>query len=160
MKQKPLFYGSREFRMILCDKVPDAAPCNTPAEVHDYIRKGIATSPFYRPDRENFLVVFLNTRKKPIGFEVITSGILDSVLIHAREVFCPAIVNGSHSIVLCHNHPGGDPSPSEADIRTNRDLIRAGQILKIEVVDHIILGREVEGQKSFASLRELGHFYV
>jgi DNA repair protein RadC len=62
--------------------------------------------------------------------------------------------------VLAHNHPSGDPTPSEADIKVTRDLIRAGQLLKIEVLDHVILGRAAEGRaKEYASLRELGYFY-
>jgi len=61
---------------------------------------------------------------------------------------------------LVHNHPSGDPTPSEADIKVTRDLIRAGQLLKIEVLDHVILGRAtVDRPKDFSSLRELGYFY-
>ncbi|HTD67382.1 MAG TPA: JAB domain-containing protein, partial [Candidatus Limnocylindria bacterium] len=59
-----------------------------------------------------------------------------------------------------HNHPSGDPAPSEADIKATRDLIRAGQLLKIDVLDHVILGRATaERPKDYASLRELGYFY-
>jgi len=62
--------------------------------------------------------------------------------------------------VLVHNHPSGDPTPSEADIKVTRDLIRAGQLLKIEVLDHVIIGRStMERQKDYVSLRELGYFY-
>jgi DNA repair protein RadC len=82
-------------------------------------------------------------------------GILDSVLVHAREVFRVAIVASAHAVILAHNHPAGDPTPSEADIRTTRDLIRAGQLLKIEVLDHIIIG-----STTHSSLRSLGHFYT
>jgi len=63
--------------------------------------------------------------------------------------------------VLAHNHPSGDPTPSEADIKVTRDLIRAGQLLKIELLDHVILGRKTaERPKDYASLRELGFFYT
>jgi DNA repair protein RadC len=62
--------------------------------------------------------------------------------------------------VLAHNHTSGDPTPSEADIKVTRDLIRAGQLLKIDVLDHVIIGRATaERKKDYASLRELGHFY-
>jgi DNA repair protein RadC len=62
--------------------------------------------------------------------------------------------------VLVHNHPSGDPTPSEADIKVTRDLIRAGQILKIEVIDHVILGRRTDERATdFVSLRQLGYFY-
>lgn len=109
---------------------------------------------------ERFVVVLLNTRRRLIRVEEISRGLLDSVLVHAREVFRPAISANAHAVVLAHNHPGGDPTPSEADVRTTRDLIRAGQLLKIEVLDHVILGKKTEGQhKDYCSLRELGHFY-
>ena len=66
----------------------------------------------------------------------------------------------SAAVVLAHNHPSGDPAPSEADIKVTRDLIRAGQLLKIEVLDHVIIGRATrERAKDYASLRELGYFY-
>jgi DNA repair protein RadC len=83
------------------------------------------------------------------------------LLIHPREVFKPAIVLGAAAIVLAHNHPSGDPSPSESDIKVTRDLIRAGQLLKIEVLDHVILGSATpERTKDYASLRELGYFAI
>ena len=76
------------------------------------------------------------------------------------EVFKAAIAASAAAVVLAHNHPSGDPTPSEADIKVTRDLIRAGQLLKIEVLDHVIIGRATPDRpKDYASLRELGYFY-
>jgi DNA repair protein RadC len=102
----------------------------------------------------------LNTRKKLIRSEEISQGLLDTILVHPREVFRAAIVANAAGIVLVYNHPSGViPTPSEADIKVTRDLIRAGQLLKIEVVDHVIIGRATaERVKDYASLRELGYF--
>jgi DNA repair protein RadC len=109
---------------------------------------------------ETFQVVLLNTRRRLIRIESISQGTLDTILVHPREVFRPAIAAGAAAIILAHNHPSGDPTPSEADIKVTRDLIRAGQLLKIEVLDHVILGRATqERTKDYASLRELGYFY-
>ena len=109
---------------------------------------------------ETFQVVLLNTRRRMIGLEKISTGTLDTLLVHPREVFQKAIWAGASAIVLVHNHPSGDPSPSEADVRVTRDLIRAGQLLKIDVLDHIILGLPTaERPKDFCSLKELGFFY-
>ena len=109
---------------------------------------------------ECFQVLLLNTRRKLMRVEIISQGTLDTILVHPREVFKPAVAVGAAAIVLVHNHPSGDPSPSEADIKVTRDLIRAGQLLKIEVLDHVILGRSSdERQKDYVSLRELGYFY-
>ena len=108
---------------------------------------------------ENFQVVLLNTRRRLIRVENISQGTLDTILVHPREVFKPAISANAAAIVLVHNHPSGDPTPSEADIKVTRDLIRAGQLLKIDVLDHVIIGRATrERPKDYASLRELGYF--
>lgn len=108
---------------------------------------------------ERLQVLLLNTRRRLLRVDTVAEGLLDQLLVHAREVFRPAIAAGAHAIILAHNHPSGDPSPSEADIRVTRDLIRAGHLLKIEVLDHIILGRRSqERPRDFASLRELGYF--
>ena len=109
---------------------------------------------------ETFQVILLNTRRRLLRVEKISDGTLDTLLVHPREVFRAAITAGAAGIILVHNHPSGDPTPSEADIKVTRDLIRAGQLLKIEVLDHVILGRKSqERSKDWASLRELGHFH-
>ena len=108
---------------------------------------------------ETLQVILLNTRRRLIRLEVISQGTLDTLLVHPREVFKVAIGANASAIVLAHNHPSGDPTPSDADIKVTRDLIRAGQLLKIEVLDHVILGRATqERPKDYASLRELGYF--
>lgn len=110
---------------------------------------------------ENFQVVLLNTRRRLIRVDDISQGTLDTLLVHPREVFKPAIAANAAAIVLAHNHPSGDPTPSEADIKVTRDLIRAGHLLKIDVLDHVILGRATcDRPKDFVSLRELGYFYT
>jgi DNA repair protein RadC len=81
-------------------------------------------------------------------------------LVHPREVFNSDIAARASAIVLVHNHPSGDPTPSDADIKVTRDLIRAGQLLKIEILDHVILGRATADRaKDYSSLRELGYFH-
>ncbi len=111
---------------------------------------------------EVFQVLVLNVRRRLVGDPVkISDGTLDTILVHPREVFRPAIAANAAAVVLVHNHPSGDPTPSEADIKVTRDLIRAGQLLKIEVLDHVIIGRATqERQKDYVSLRELGYFYT
>ncbi len=134
----------------------EAPMLDTPERVAEALRE---------PNRlysvEHFQVVCLNTRRRLIAVENIAQGILDQVIVHAREVFSVAIARRASAIILVHNHPSGDPTPSEADIRVTRDLIRAGQLLKIEVLDHVILGaRTTERPRDYSSLREMGYFYV
>ena len=128
---------------------------DTPQRVADLLRE---ENRLY--EVEHFQALLLNTRRRLIRIDRISQGTLDSILVHPREVFKLAIAANASAVVLVHNHPSGDPTPSEADIKVTRDLIRAGQLLKIEVLDHIILGRRTEErQRDFASLRELGYFY-
>ncbi len=127
----------------------------------------VAVADFLREDNrlkevETFQILLLNTRRRLIKtFPLtLTQGTKDTLLVNAGEVFRAAIAANASAIVLVHNHPSGDPAPSESDIKVTRDLIRAGQLLKIDVLDHIILGRTTqERPKDYASLRELGYFY-
>ena len=127
---------------------------DTPERIADLLREDNRQATV-----ECFQVVLLNTRRRLIRVERISQGTLDTLLVHPREVFRAAITANAAFIVIAHNHPSGDPSPSEADVKVTRDLIRAGQLLRIEVLDHLILGkRTVERPKDYVSLRELGYF--
>ena len=129
---------------------------DNPENVANLLREGNRTY-----EVEHFQVVLLNTRRKLIRIAQISDGTLDTILVHPREVFKSAIAANAAAVVLVHNHPSGDPTPSEADIKVTRDLIRAGQLLKIEVLDHVIIGRATsERPKDYVSLRELGYFYL
>ena len=128
--------------------------CETSQAAADYWRTHIATTPHYDPERECFAVLFLNARRRVRGHHFVSIGTMDTLLVHPREVFRLAIAGASAAIVLMHNHPSGEATPSEADIKVTRDLIADGRLLKIDVIDHVIIGR---GQH--LSLRELGHFY-
>jgi len=128
---------------------------DSPERISDWLRED-----FRATGVERLVVLLLDTRRRLIRVEELAHGTLDAIHVHAREVFKHAITANAAAIALAHNHPSGDPTPSEADIKVTRDLIRAGQLLKIEVVDHVILGRKTtERERDFASLRELGYFY-
>jgi DNA repair protein RadC len=128
--------------------------CDTPDRAADYWRAHVVNHPAYNPDVECVVVLLLNTRRRVKGHALIATGTLDTILVHPREVFRPAIVAAASAVVVMHNHPSGEPEPSEADIKVTRDLIRAGQLLKIEVLDHVVIGAA-----RHSSLRTLGFFY-
>lgn len=135
---------------------PDALQqCDTPDKAAEYWKLHIATHPHFDPEREVFAVLLLNTRRRIKGHQLVTIGTQDTLLVHSREVFRLAVTTAAHALILMHCHPSGDSSPSDADIKVTRDLIRAGQLLKIEVLDHVIVGHG-----NFSSLRSLGHFYL
>ena len=127
----------------------ESPPLDNPATVVQFMRETNRLR-----NVEEFQVLLLNVRKRLIRMEEISHGLLDTILVHPREVFRAAIAANAAAIVLVHNHPSGDPAPSEADIKVTRDLIRSGQLLKIEVVDHVIIGRaSAERAKDYSSLR-------
>jgi DNA repair protein RadC len=143
-------------RRMAAELREDGPTLDNPETIADLLREDNRTY-----DVEQFQVVLLNTRRKLIRVDKISQGTLDTLLVHPREVFKTAISGNASAIILVHNHPSGDPTPSEADVKVTRDLIRAGQVLKIEVLDHIIIGRKTtERHQDYASLRELGYFYA
>jgi len=101
--------------------------------------------------KEHFKLVILNTRNRIIAITNVSMGTLSASLVHPREVFKDAIRHSASSVVLVHNHPSGDPEPSEEDLRITRRLIDAGRIIGIEVLDHIIIGKN-----DFRSFKEKG----
>ncbi|ULO08978.1 DNA repair protein RadC [Paenibacillus sp. 19GGS1-52] len=101
--------------------------------------------------KEHFICLFLNTKNRLIFKEVISIGSLNAAIVHPREVFHAAIRRCSASLICAHNHPSGDPEPSIEDVNLTKRLIAAGEIIGIEVLDHIIIG----GNR-FYSLKEHG----
>jgi DNA repair protein RadC len=93
--------------------------------------------------RERFVVFWLSSANKILGFEVVTEGLLNSSLVHPREVFRGAIVATSAAILIAHNHPSGNPEPSQDDIAITKQLVEAGKIIGITVHDHIIFAGNI-----------------
>ncbi len=102
-------------------------------------------------DREHFCIVLLNRKNGIIGINTVSVGDLSSSIVHPREVFKPAIVAGAGAIILAHNHPSGDPTPSSNDIKVTKRLKEVGDILGIPVLDHIVIGDDC--YESLASLK-------
>lgn len=151
-------YDPKEFKVVAlrdCPVPEQMKICEEPGQVADYWRMHIATHPYFNPDCECFVVLLLNTRRRVKGHHLVSIGTMDTILVHPREVFSVAVTMKAAFIVLIHNHPSGDPTPSEADIKVTRDLIRAGQLMKIEITDHVIMGNP-----NHSSLRGLGYFYA
>jgi len=145
-----------EFRVLSLRETSPTYTADTPERMATYWRDQIATGLGFDPDREHMVVILMNTRMQIIGHSVVSVGILDQVLIHPREVFRPAIIGAAKSVCLMHNHPSGDASPSEADIRVTRQMTEAGKILGMDVTDHVIIGEKTETNRGYTSLRELG----
>lgn len=101
--------------------------------------------------KEHFVIFYLDIRNQEIKREIISVGTLNSSLVHPREVFEPAIIHSAAQVIVAHNHPSGDPTPSDEDIEITKRLVKAGEILGIELLDHVVIGKD-----KFISLKECG----
>lgn len=127
-------------------------PISTPRDVADLLRE-----PMQHYGVEQFHVLLLDTRSRLIRDVEVSRGTLNASLVHPREVFKEAVKASAASVVLAHNHPSGDPTPSSDDIKITRELVEAGRVMKIEVLDHIIVGkRTAAGANDYVSLKEMG----
>ena len=117
-----------------------------PEDAYRFLRPRLLHEP-----KEHFVLVLMNTKNQIIAMPTISIGSLTASVVHPREVFEEAIKYHSASIILAHNHPSGDPSPSREDIAVTRRLVEAGKLMDIPVLDHIIVGSH-----QFASLKEKG----
>ena len=103
-------------------------------------------------DREKLIAISLDTKNQPTNINVVSIGSLNSSIVHPREVFKLAILSNANSIIISHNHPSGDPTPSREDINITKRLKECGELIGINLIDHIIIGDE----GSFTSLKEKG----
>lgn len=147
----------KEFKVVPlrdCPMPNDLYYCDTADLAAAYFDANIRSHPMFNPEVECFITLILNVRKRIKGHFFISLGLQDQVFVSPREVFRGAIIASAAAVILMHNHPSGESTPSDADVRITRDLIKAGQLLKVEVLDHIIMG-----QQQHTSLRERGYFY-
>lgn len=154
-------YVPKEFAIrALRDCPVEKVKMENPDDAAHYWQQQVQQHPYFNPSVECFIVLLVNTRRRLMGHHLVSIGTLDSVHVHPREVFRAAIIGAASAVLLMHNHPSGDPTPSDADVKVTRDLIRAGQLLKVEVLDHVIIGEIAPDRpKAHLSLRELGYFY-
>jgi DNA repair protein RadC len=101
---------------------------------------------------ERFCILTLNTKNRIAGAHLITIGTIGSAHVYHKEVLKAALLNNAASFICCHNHPSGDPVPSSADVEMTKHLAKSGELLGIELLDHIIIGHDGR----FVSLKEMG----
>ena len=116
------------------EKILKKTPLDSPQAVANYLREKLG-----REKKEHFVILSLDTRSNLIKISDISVGTLNANLVHPREVFKEAIDARAASVIVAHNHPSGDPEPSEDDLTITKRLIEAGKIMGIEILDHIII---------------------
>lgn len=131
---------------------------NVPSVIK-YWNANIVTSQWFSEDKEHVVTILLDARLRPIGHNLVSIGSVSECTVQAREVFRPAIVSAAYAIVMLHNHPSGDPSPSRADHSVTQRMKEAAGILGIALIDHIIVGDErmmPNGTPGYFSFKEAG----
>lgn len=119
------------------DKDQEEICIREPVDVYKYLKNRMENL-----KKEQLVGIYLDSRNKLIYEEIISLGTLTTNLIHPREVFRPAIEKSAAAIILAHNHPSGDPTPSEDDIKITQQLIEASKLINIEILDHVIIGKD------------------
>ena len=134
------------------------APQSEPPVVRDPASVARLVRPLaYGLRQEAFWALLVDTKNRLVGQPLeVTRGLLDASPVHPREVLGPALRHGAAAIVLAHNHPSGDATPSPEDLRVTRQLIEAARIMGLRVLDHVVIGREHTDNPGFVSLREHG----
>ncbi len=133
-------------RRLLAEEKPDSFTVRSPGDAAQPLMSEMS-----HLEQEHFVVIFLNTRSRMIGRETLYIGNLNSTRIRVSEVFRGATRCNAAAIIVAHNHPSGDPSPSPQDVDVTRQLAQAGDLLDIELLDHLIIGKKI-----FVSMRERG----
>lgn len=134
-----------------CPSPEDMICVNQPSGALAYWQQHIATAPHFNPDCECVAVLLLTTRLRVKGHQIVSIGMLNEAMAHPREVFRVAVMGAAYGILLMHNHPSGEVTPSEADRLITKRICEAGNILRIEVHDHVIVGHQ-----RYFSFRESG----
>jgi len=137
------------FRIGMVREGPPGNTMTKPSDVAGIARAIIGPD----ADREKFIVLFLDARNRVTGSEIVGVGTLNASLVHPREVFKAAILKSAAAVILAHNHPSGDVTPSRDDLDLTDRLVKAGQIIGIDVLDHLIIGGD-----EFLSFKERGLF--
>lgn len=142
-KRKPRFnnrYKGLEFRVCMVREnrePPEEITIRGPDDVYDLVREELAHA-----DREVFLSILLTVKNMVIGVETVSIGAINSCFVAAREIFKGAMLANAVAIILCHNHPSGGLAPSDEDIRFTEKITKAGELMGIRLMDHLIVSHQ------------------
>jgi len=129
---------------------------DSPEKIYEFYKSVVENDPGYEFEKEHVVAICLNTRLTVTGWHMVSIGSLNECTCHPREIFRPVIVRCAHAFVLAHNHPSGNPSPSQADEQITRRIRDASELLKISFMDHLIIGVPAPGRTPYYSFRESG----
>ena len=125
---------------------------DSPEAAVEYWREVVEARSWFHPSKEHVVTLLLNTKHQIIGHNLVAVGSLNECIAHPRDILGPVICEPAHAFLLMHNHPSGDPSPSQADTRLTRQVRGGAELLRVELSDHVIVG----GREKYFSFREMG----
>lgn len=150
-------------RRIVCANIvsESSLPFNmqaidTPEKIHDFWLSVVAKEPDHESDKESVVVALLSARLAPFAWHRVSLGTLSESAAHPREILCPVLAAAAYGFVLMHNHPSGDPSPSRSDEIITRRVVDAANLMQVQFLDHLIVGRPAPGRAPYYSFREAG----
>jgi DNA repair protein RadC len=135
----------------LAQESPSRGKLDTPELIYDLLGPEMRMLA-----KESLRAVLLDTRLRLLRVEEISLGSISECIAHPREVFRPALIHSAFAVILAHNHPSGDPTPSASDIQMSRRMAEAARVLQIRLVDHVIIGSPVEGRLPYYSFKQAG----
>lgn len=147
----------KEVRIVTVrESGPVGDSCQSPDTVHAIWRESVTKAQWFDTEKEAFVVFLLDRKNRVKSWHLVSLGTLDTSLVHPREVFRAACVASAASVIVAHQHPSGDPAPSAEDIKITKQLVSAGQVLGIPVLDHVVIGDPAVTAPGFVSLRDKG----
>jgi DNA repair protein RadC len=156
-------YKTTEIKLMTVREMETPAGlCDSPSAMMEYWQTAITPAAWHSPDRECVVVVMLDAKLKAFAHALVAVGTVNECSIHPRDVFRPAIHLNAVSVCIMHNHPSGDPAPSAADYRITRAIKEAGELLRIPLTDHVVIGTPNAGsahdicKTGYFSFREAG----
>ena len=145
-----------EFKLSRVREVARSRKVDSPELAYAYWQEVIREADWFHENKEHLVVLLLNTRHNIDGHSLISIGTLNESLAHPREIFSPAVAGGAYAFILMHNHPSGDPSPSQADRQLTRRIAEGSEVLGVKMLDHVIAGAESADGEPYFSFREMG----
>lgn len=131
-------------------------PCDSAERVYSFWRDVVSRRPEHEEDKEQLISILLNSKLVPVAYHVVSIGCLNETLAHMREIFRPAIILAAYGFILVHNHPSGDPNPSQSDHHLTKRVRENAALLEIRFIDHVVVGEPRTGLPSYFSFREAG----
>ena len=154
----PKFLKSASFHLKIC-RVGEPEPSykmDAPELAFQFWNSIIARQDWFDENKEQLVVLLLSTRYNIQGYSLVSMGTINESIAHPRESFRVAVATGAYAMILMHNHPSGDPSPSQSDHSLTRRFAEAAELLQIKLLDHVVVGRAEEGRQGYFSFKEAG----